>query len=103
MPAPITFCSDLHLDLNPGLDKAFITAYKDFRGLLIIAGDVCNGVHLPLFRDTFSRLLEANQDVSIIFVMGNHDYYGGYTNYAQHVCDVRTLYATLQELGLLRD
>lgn len=76
MLASITFCSDLHVDLNPGLEKEFIQAYKDFPGILVIAGDFCNGVDNPIFYDTFQELFALNSKIQVIFVPGNHDYYG---------------------------
>jgi predicted MPP superfamily phosphohydrolase len=77
---PITFVSDLHLDVNKkfNLDSHFLKAYEDFPGSLIIAGDTCEFRNFDsFFYFVFDRLFKLNKDIQVFYVAGNHEYYGG--------------------------
>jgi predicted phosphodiesterase len=74
---PLTLISDLHVDVNQkhGIAEKFVEAYKNYDGILVIAGDWCEG-HNPLFFEPFQELFAENPRIDIVFVPGNHDYYG---------------------------
>jgi hypothetical protein len=60
---PITFVSDLHLDVNKKFNLAthFFKAYEDFPGSLIVAGDTCEFRNFgSFFYPIFDRLFELN-------------------------------------------
>lgn len=73
---PITFVSDLHLDFDPKGEEHLIHAYENFPGILIIAGDFSNDLVNYCFEHFLSTLFQINTSIEIIFIPGNHDYYG---------------------------
>lgn len=77
MSTPLTFTSDLHIDYNNSANL-FLQAYKNYSGYLIIAGDFAEVRDRDsIFFRTFEQLFEVNPNVYVIFVCGNHEYYGG--------------------------
>jgi UDP-2,3-diacylglucosamine pyrophosphatase LpxH len=74
----LTFVSDLHIDVNGTADE-FVAAYSNYSGYLAILGDFCEvgskGYNSLFFR-TFQRLFETNPNIYVIFLCGNHEYYG---------------------------
>jgi predicted phosphodiesterase len=73
----LTFVSDLHIDYNNSANR-FIRAYQDYAGYLIIAGDFAEVRDKDsIFFRTFEGLFEVNSNIYVIFVCGNHEYYGG--------------------------
>ena len=77
---PITFVSDLHLDVNKNLNLGshLLEAYENFPGSLILAGDTCEFRNFDaFFYPVFNRLFELNKNIQVFYVAGNHEYYGG--------------------------
>ena len=77
---PITFVSDLHLDVNKslGVEDEFVAAYDNFPGYLILAGDICEYRNFEsFFFPAIKFLFEVNSAIQIFFVAGNHEFYGG--------------------------
>lgn len=65
--------SDLHLEFMNSMHDFEISALPDDNvTVLILAGDVHLGRHLPAVFDMF-----ADQFKAIVFVYGNHEFYGG--------------------------
>lgn len=74
---PLTFVSDLHIDYNKSGYYLFINAYKDYSGYLVIAGDFAEVRDKDsIFFRTFETLFDVNPYIYVIFVCGNHEYYG---------------------------
>jgi Icc-related predicted phosphoesterase len=68
------FVSDLHLEFNPSVKK-LLESFPQAE-ILIIAGDIC-----PVYKDKGKRLKEfllyaKDKYKTIIFIAGNHEYYG---------------------------
>lgn len=74
---PLTFISDLHIDVNAKfrIAEKFVRKYTDFEGILVIAGDWCEGWD-SFFFEPLQLLFDINPTIDIVFVPGNHDYYG---------------------------
>lgn len=69
----IGYISDLHLDYDEDPQK-FIASIPLNVDMMIVAGDVCDGVRdLSLARSLFKHLY----NVLTIYVPGNHEFYGG--------------------------
>ncbi len=65
--------SDLHLEFMNTLDDFDIPAMPDDKDtVLILAGDITSGKQLPAVFEKFADRFKA-----IIFVYGNHEFYGG--------------------------
>ena len=65
--------SDLHLEFMKTLDDFVIPAMQDDKDtVLILAGDIHYGKHLPAVFEKFADRFRA-----IIFVYGNHEFYNG--------------------------
>lgn len=88
----IDYCSDLHIDFGD-----LILNPTPGAKVLILAGDVCEAIHVKnnydpngimftgrpdLRPDRFMRffLEECSKYEHVFYVMGNHEYYGGYLN-----------------------
>lgn len=70
----LTFSSDWHIDKFPNI---FVEAYKEFEGLLIIAGDFAEVRDADsVFFSAFENLFDINPYIYIVFICGNHEYYG---------------------------
>lgn len=65
----IRLISDLHIDHTP-LDISFFD-----EDVLVIAGDVSENIHSTL--NIIKNYLKTNISADIVFILGNHDYYGG--------------------------
>ena len=73
---PVTFCSDLHVDYNNSADS-FVKAYENYNGYLIVAGDFAEVANDDsVFFSAFEELFEKNSEIYVIFICGNHEYYG---------------------------
>lgn len=72
--------SDLHIEFHRDLGKSFIDALEaDRADVLIVAGDVIP-LHDPVVaRNVFERLCRRYRDKPVLFVPGNHEFYGAGT------------------------
>lgn len=71
----IQILSDLHFEFHKDGGKAFVNGYLKPKGVdvLVIAGDIDVAGH---HYDAFSTITKAYPDARILFVPGNHDFYG---------------------------
>lgn len=84
----LAWATDLHLDhaAEPERTK-FMESIRDFGAdALVITGDISNANKLKRHLD----ILSAGMDVPIYFVLGNHDFYGGWISEMRDVARGRS-------------
>lgn len=69
----INFLSDLHLDLDDKPEKFLRSIDRVPSDVLVIAGDVANGLEGVRYLE---KLCEIFFNLPIVYVCGNHEYYG---------------------------
>lgn len=72
-------CNDLHINLYPKADKTL--SYFPKADGIIIAGDLCSYIDMPIYFDMLCRMYP-----KVVYISGNHDLYGVYP---QEVDDFR--------------
>jgi len=68
----VRILSDIHLDhgSNP-------TVVNEGENILVIAGDLCNNFNRDEGVEFIRQYLKTDRDVVVLYVLGNHEYYGG--------------------------
>lgn len=82
----IQVLSDLHVEFHKDAGKAFVTQYLRPPGakvdVLLVAGDLGNSAIVP---EALQILTERYHDSLVIYVPGNHDYYGSTIHHGNKV------------------